>query len=141
MENQFWAVGHWPGLDCVIKGFGPIMSNFFEWFFQFLIGKKKIAHEKKLLRIGPTPFISQSSPGQQPTAQNWFSILWNLGTIYLFSYLWYNSCLWLSFLINLCNWAIEFNWKSDETPEIICFHYVGLRYFPVTGAFLCTTCI
>ena len=40
MENQFWAVGRWPGLDCVIKGFGPIMSNFFEWFFQFFRVKK-----------------------------------------------------------------------------------------------------
>ena len=39
MENQFWAVGCWPGLDCGIKGFGPIMSNFFECFFQFFMGK------------------------------------------------------------------------------------------------------
>ena len=38
MENQFWAVGHWPGLDRGIKGFGPIMSNSFEWFFQFFVG-------------------------------------------------------------------------------------------------------
>ncbi len=26
MENQFWAVGRWPGLDRGLKGFGPIMS-------------------------------------------------------------------------------------------------------------------
>ena len=43
---------------------------------------------QKLLIIGPDPFISQSSPDQRPTAQNWFSILGNLGTRHLFSYLW-----------------------------------------------------
>ena len=35
---------------------------------------------QKLLIIGPDPFISQSSPDQRPTAQNWFFILWVLGT-------------------------------------------------------------
>ena len=39
MENQFWAVGCWPGLDCGIKGFGPLMSNFLSVFFQFFMGK------------------------------------------------------------------------------------------------------
>ena len=43
---------------------------------------------KKLLIIGPDPFISQTSQDQRPTAQNWFFILWNLGTRHLFSYLW-----------------------------------------------------
>ena len=42
MENQFWAVGRWPGLDRGIKGFGPIMSNVFECFFQFFRVKKNI---------------------------------------------------------------------------------------------------
>jgi hypothetical protein len=41
MVNQFWAVGRLPGLDRGLKGFGLIMSNFFGWFFQFLMGKKK----------------------------------------------------------------------------------------------------
>ena len=31
---------------------------------------KKKKHSKKLLIIGPNPFITQSSPGQRPTAQN-----------------------------------------------------------------------
>ena len=31
-------------------------------------------------------------PRPQPTAQNWFSILWNLGTRHLFSYLWLERC-------------------------------------------------
>ena len=61
------------------------------------IKKKKSLTPKKwknrpqtLLIIGPDPFISQSSPDQspQPTAQNWFFILWNLGTRHLLSYLW-----------------------------------------------------
>ena len=45
---------------------------------------------QKLLIIGQDPFISQSSPehSPQPTAQNWFFILWNLRTRHLFSYLW-----------------------------------------------------
>ena len=33
--------GLWPGLDRGKKGSGPILSNFFGWFFQFLMGKKK----------------------------------------------------------------------------------------------------
>ena len=41
MENQFWAVGCWSGLNCGIKGFGPIMSNFFGcFFFNFSRAKK-----------------------------------------------------------------------------------------------------
>ena len=49
---------------------------------------------QKLFVIGPKIF-SLSSPAQptshipQPTAQNWFFILWNLGTRHLFSYLWF----------------------------------------------------
>jgi hypothetical protein len=35
MKNQFWAVGRWSGLDCEIKGSGPIMSNFWGPFFHF----------------------------------------------------------------------------------------------------------
>ena len=52
---------------------------------------------QKLLIIGPDPFISQSSPDQWPTAQNWFSILWNLGTRHLFSYLCSAAiyCIWI----------------------------------------------
>ena len=64
------------------------------WCFQkkiltfFLTPKKWKNGPQKLLIIGPDPFISQSSPDQWPTAQNWFSISWNLGTRHLFSYLW-----------------------------------------------------
>ena len=39
---------------------------------------KKVAHNR------PKPLYSTV----QPTAENWFSILWNLGTRHLFSYLW-----------------------------------------------------
>ena len=56
----------------------------------FLTPKKWKNRPKKLLIIGPDPFISQSSPDQRPTAQNWFFISWNLGTRHLFSYL----CIW-----------------------------------------------
>ena len=44
MKNQFCAVGRWSGLDCEIKGSGPIMSNFWGPFFHFFgvkIKKKK----------------------------------------------------------------------------------------------------
>ena len=41
----------------------------------------KVAHNR------PRPFYSTVQPRPQPTAQNWFSILWNLGTRHLFSYL------------------------------------------------------
>ena len=53
----------------------------------FLTPEKWKNWPQKLLIIGPDPFISQSSPDQRPTAQNWFFILWNLGTRHLFSYL------------------------------------------------------
>ena len=54
----------------------------------FLTPKKWKNGPQKLPIIGPDPFISQSSPDQRPTAQNWFFILWNLGIRHLFSYLW-----------------------------------------------------
>ena len=41
----------------------------------------KVAHNR------PTPFYFTVQPWPQTTAQNWFFILWNLGTRHLFSYL------------------------------------------------------
>ena len=41
----------------------------------------KVAHN------WPRPFYFTVQPRPQPTAQNWFFILWNLGTRHLFSYL------------------------------------------------------
>ena len=64
-----------------IKFSKKISKNFLTW-------KKWKNGPQKLLIIGQDPFISQSSPDQRPTAQNWFFILWNLGTRHLFSYLW-----------------------------------------------------
>ena len=42
----------------------------------------KVAHNR------PKPFYFTVQPRPQPTAQNWFFVLWNLGTRHLFSYLW-----------------------------------------------------
>ena len=42
MENQSWAVGRLPGLDCEIIGSGPIMSNFLGPFFHFFGVKKNV---------------------------------------------------------------------------------------------------
>ena len=39
----------------------------------------------------PRPFYFTVQPRPQPTAQNWFFILRNLGTRHLFSYLWFTS--------------------------------------------------
>ena len=66
----------------------------------FLTPKKGKNGPQKLLIIGPDPFISQSSPDQRPTAQNWFFILRNLGTRHLFSYLWCNLKV-ISFFFSL----------------------------------------
>ena len=52
----------------------------------------KVAHN----RLRPFYFTVQPKP--QPTAQNWFFILWNVGTRHLFSYL----CLLLLFWGILC---------------------------------------
>ena len=40
----------------------------------------RVAHNQ------PKPFYFTVQPRPQPTAQNWFSISWNLGTRHLFSY-------------------------------------------------------
>ena len=54
---------------------------------KILTPKKWKNGPQKLLIIGPDPLISQSSPDQRPTAQNWFFILGIVGTRHLFSYL------------------------------------------------------
>ena len=61
---------------------------------KFLAPKKWKNGPQKLLIIGPDPFFPTVQPRPQPTAQNWFSISWNLGTRHLFSYLsiWYPFC-------------------------------------------------
>ena len=58
-------------------------------FQNFLTPKKWKNRPQKLLIIGLTPFFPIVQPRPQPTAQNWFFILWNLGTRRLFSYLWF----------------------------------------------------
>ena len=58
--------------------------------------KKKIFDPEKVKKRAskvahnlPRPFYSTVQPRPKPKTQNWFSILWNLGTRHLFSYLWY----------------------------------------------------
>ena len=46
--------------------------------------KKRVS---KVAHNPPRPFYFTVQPRPQPTAQNWFFILWNLGTRQLFSYL------------------------------------------------------
>ena len=46
MKNQFWVVGRWSGLDCEIKGSGPILSNFEAHFLPFS-GSKTMASALK----------------------------------------------------------------------------------------------
>ena len=100
---------------------------------------------QKLLIIGPNPFFSQSSQDQRPTAQNWFFILWNLGTRHLFSYLWYvcancinlstKVCLFFVSLLTLelvfftqwqsVRWLLFFSclvWHQGQIPSTILFN-------------------
>ena len=43
-DFMIWKInyGLWSGLDCEIKGFGPIMSNFWGQFFKVFMDKKLI---------------------------------------------------------------------------------------------------
>ena len=72
----------------------------FEIFFDPQKVKKrasKVAHNR--------PNFFFHSPAQttahsrQPTAQNWFFIIWNFGTRHLFSYLWH----WLPYILGTWN--------------------------------------
>ena len=60
--------------------------------------KKKIFDPEKVKKRAskvahnwPRPFYYTDQPRPQPTAQNWLSISWDLGTRHLFSYPWYSS--------------------------------------------------
>ena len=62
--------------------------------YTFFMKKKQFDPEKvkkkrasKIAHNRPRPFYFTVQPRPQPTAQNWFYILWNLGTRHLFSYL------------------------------------------------------
>ena len=59
-----------------------IFSKFFFVNRNFTKWDSKVAHNQ------PRPFYLTVQPRPQPTAQNWFFILWNLGTRHLVSYLW-----------------------------------------------------
>ena len=53
MENQFWAVGRWSGLDCEIKGSGPyyeqLLRPVFSLFFKNTVASAlKSCIEKRL---------------------------------------------------------------------------------------------
>ena len=72
----------------IMQLFSADAIMFLKKFLKFFFTPKKWKNgPQKLLIIGPDPFISQTSQDQRPTAQNWFFILWNLGTRHLFSYL------------------------------------------------------
>ena len=68
-------------------------------FFDLEKVKKRAS---KVAHNGPRPFYFTVQPRPQPTAQNWFFILWNLGTRHLFSYLWlkpflvYPTVFWIN---------------------------------------------
>ena len=64
----------------------------------------KVAHNQ------PRPFFPTVQPRPQPTAQNWCFILWNLGTRYLFSYLWNKLGCFIEFawLWTLCSFTSPF---------------------------------
>ena len=115
MENQFWAVCCGLGWTMWKKGLGWLWATFEACFFTFsgskIIFKKflkkffdpekgkkqasKVAHNR------PRPFFPTNQPRPQPTAQNWFPILENLGTRHLFSYLW-----WRGWCATFTIWAI-----------------------------------
>ena len=78
MKNQFWAVGRWSGLDCEIKGSGPIMSNIWGLFFHFFRVKKILnfffdpkkvkKRTSKVAHNWPRPFYFTVQP--RPTAHS-----------------------------------------------------------------------
>jgi hypothetical protein len=47
MKNQFWAVGHWSGLDCEIKGSGQLLRPFVFLLFRHSVRTEKL-HIKKV---------------------------------------------------------------------------------------------
>ena len=87
---------------------------------------------QKSLIIGPGPFFPQSSPGHSPTAQNWFSISWNLGTRHLFSYLWDRGILSHISNINFQFWAVLGSWGQQRNKNSNPHRYVTFE-----GSFLC----
>ena len=60
--------------------FLPFLNATFQW------GPRK-SEKAGLKSCSAQTLFSTVQPRPQPTAQNWFSILWNLGTRHLFSYL------------------------------------------------------
>ena len=75
--RKFYATFQWRRYSVFKK-----ILNFF--FDPQKVKKRasKVAHNRS------RPFHFTVQPRPQPTAQNWYFILWNLGTRHLFSYLW-----------------------------------------------------
>ena len=65
-----------------LKYFQKIDLKFFVQKY-FKKWASKVAHNRT------KPFYFTVQPRPHPTAQNWFFIIWNLGTRHLFSYLWW----------------------------------------------------
>ena len=80
----------------------------------------KVAHN------WPRSFYFTVQPRPQPTAQNWFFILWNLGTRHMFSYLWFNSSsiqlklmYWWGayFLLQVALWKPQRNFHESSSTK------------------------
>ena len=96
-----------------------LLSNFSVRTLYYSVFKKKIKtifdlekvkkQASKIAHNRPRPFYFTVQPRPQPTAQNWFFILWNLGTGHLFSYLWleFKVVLYLLKKIGLINVTLQ----------------------------------
>ena len=77
---------------------------------KFLVHKNFKKRASKVAHNQPRPFYFTDQHTTQPTAQNWFFILCNLGTRYLFSYLCHaHDCLEKTLKIIKINWR-HFNY-------------------------------
>ena len=56
-EKSILDCGLWPGLDCGIKGFGPIMSIFRGQFFHFLGGEEGITIQFRVMLDSINPYL------------------------------------------------------------------------------------
>ena len=131
-EKSILGCGLWSGLDCGIKGSGPIMSNFWGqffhffgvniFFFNFLPMKNWKNDPKRLLRIGPDPFFPQSSPVSAHSQKLIFHIVkFRDQTSVLLSVF-----LTLVCFCNFNEWAKPKNCHPKPLFEVIAIQYFSL---------------
>jgi hypothetical protein len=111
-HKKYFLKNFWLLLTFILCNFSVRTLKYFQKKIKlFFVHKNLKKQASKVAHNQPRPFYFTVQPRPQPTANNRFFILWNLGARHLFSHLWCES-----FLDIYISWKFRLIWKAYFKP-------------------------